>query len=81
MSHFTQLKEQIQARKFEAMELEVKISNLAEGIRNMIGTRLTLNKQIPFDAIAGRASEAFMLTKRRIRLQEEIRSAEEELEG
>lgn len=74
-----QLREQIQARKFSRNEIDVQVSNLAKEIRDMVGTKLTPNRQIPFDAIANRAIAASGLMQTRTRLQNEIDQAEREL--
>jgi hypothetical protein len=80
MSETAQLREQIQARKFRVMELEVKIGNIGDEIRFMIGTKLTKNTQIPFATIAHRAQKAAELSDLHSRLQTEIALAEKELE-
>lgn len=81
MSQTAQLREQIAARKFERNQTEVRISNMAEEIRKMIGTRWTPNKQIPFEAIREQAAAAAILSASRDRLEIEILQAEKDLEG
>ncbi len=79
MSQTAQLREQIAARKFEFNQTEIRIRNIAEEIRKMVGTWLTPNKQIPFDAIAERAAAAGALSAARDRIELEILQAEKEL--
>ena len=80
MGQIAVLKEHIAARKFQREQADIKVFNLAQEIRQMIGSRMTKNKDIPFSAIAGLAHEAGTLMKFLDELQMEILQAQQELE-
>jgi hypothetical protein len=75
-----ELRSQIQAKKRDREDADIKVFNLAREIRLMIGTSLTPNKQIPFESIADRAMEASKLMQRIEQLQDEIGRARREME-
>jgi len=76
-----QLQQEIKARKFRVMEIDVEIGRRANEIRAMLGSSLTPNRNIQFRLVAGLAAEVACLQDDRAKLQSEIEQGEKELAG
>jgi len=74
-----QLKQEIRARRFRVMEIDIEIGRRADEIRAMIGSSLTPNRNIQFRLISGLAGEVATLQEERAKLIEEIEQGEKEL--
>lgn len=81
MSEISRLREGVGARKFKVMNLDIEIDRRVREIRDLIGTRLTPNRNIMLRLVAQLASEAANLQEERLLIIEEIRQGEQEING
>lgn len=81
MSELSRLREEVGARKFKVMNLDIEIDRRVREIRSLIGSTLTPNRDIMLRLVAQRASEAADRQEERLALIEEIRQGEMEING
>lgn len=81
MSEIGRLREEVSARKFKVMNMDIEIDRRVREIRALIGTPLTPNRDIMLRLVAQRATEAADLQAERLLLIEEIRLGEQEING
>lgn len=81
MSELARLREAVGARKLKVMNLDIEIDRRVREIRSLIGTTLTKNRDIMLRLVATRAEEAADFQEERLRLIEEIRLGEAEING
>jgi hypothetical protein len=81
MSEIARLREEVSARKFKVMNLDIEIDRRVREIRGLIGTTLTPNRNIMLRLVAQRATETANLQDERLAIIEEIRLGEMEING
>lgn len=81
MSEMSRMREEISARKFKVMNLDIEIDRRVREIRSLIGTSLTPNRDLMLRLVAQRAAEAADLQEQRTILFDEIRMGEQDLNG
>ncbi len=80
MSMVASLREAIQARKFQSMEMATQIDRRVRELRNLLsGSPLTKIQDLQLSLIARISAEAAGLQTQYLELQREIETAEKEL--